>query len=227
VCKEKYRNGDRDCNCILSDQLHSPAWPHSGAACERDRIDSWCHHHSGLSQRKAAEGEAVSVGKGKSNDEGKVFLLDVKPGDRILFGKYSGTEIKIDGEEFLIMREEEVLGILKKKWARLGPTDCAFLLGIPRASRKPICASWAHEALRVAAYRVLIWAGKSGSFRRRIEMAKQILQGQDSRQAILRGVNKLADAVKVRLGPKGRNVVIEKKFGSPTSPRVVWRWPKR
>jgi chaperonin GroEL len=47
-------------------------------------------------------------------------------------------------------------------------------------------------------------------------MAKQILQGEDSRQAILRGVNKLADAVKVTLGPKGRNVVIEKKFGSPT-----------
>ena len=55
-----------------------------------------------------------SVGKGKSNDEGKVFPLDVKAGDSILFGKYSGTEIKIDGEELLIMREEEVLGILKK-----------------------------------------------------------------------------------------------------------------
>ncbi len=56
----------------------------------------------------------ISVGKGKSNDEGKIFPLDVKSGDRVLFGKYSGTEIKIDGEEFLIMREEEVLGILKK-----------------------------------------------------------------------------------------------------------------
>jgi chaperonin GroES len=66
-------------------------------------------------KEKPQEGEVVSVGKGKSNDEGKVFPLDVKPGDRILFGKYSGTEIKIDGEEFLIMREEEVLGILKKK----------------------------------------------------------------------------------------------------------------
>jgi chaperonin GroES len=54
------------------------------------------------------------VGKGKSNDEGKVFPLDVKAGDNILFGKYSGTEIKLDGEEFLIMREEEVLGIVKK-----------------------------------------------------------------------------------------------------------------
>ena len=63
---------------------------------------------------KPQEGEVIAVGKGKSNEEGKVRPLDVKEGDRILFGKYSGTEIKIDGEEFLIMREEEVLGILKK-----------------------------------------------------------------------------------------------------------------
>ena len=66
-------------------------------------------------KEKPQEGLVISVGKGKSNDEGKVFPLDVKAGDRILFGKYSGTEIKIDGEELLIMREEEVLGILKKK----------------------------------------------------------------------------------------------------------------
>jgi|SRR5271166_5991679 len=61
---------------------------------------------------KPMEGEVVSVGKGKINEEGKVRPLDVKDGDRILFGKYSGTEIKIDGEDFIIMREEEVLGIL-------------------------------------------------------------------------------------------------------------------
>jgi chaperonin GroES len=65
-------------------------------------------------KEKPQEGEVIAVGKGKSNDEGKVFPLDVKSGDRVLFGKYSGTEIKIDGEEFLIMREEEVLGIIKK-----------------------------------------------------------------------------------------------------------------
>jgi len=65
-------------------------------------------------KEKPQEGEVLSVGKGKSNDEGKVFPLDVKVGDRVLFGKYSGTEIKIDGEDFLIMREEEILGILKK-----------------------------------------------------------------------------------------------------------------
>lgn len=61
---------------------------------------------------KPQEGEVISVGRGKINEEGKVRPLDVKAGDRILFGKYSGTEIKLDGEEFVIMREEEVLGIL-------------------------------------------------------------------------------------------------------------------
>ena len=56
--------------------------------------------------------EKPQQGKVKSNDEGKVFPLDVKSGDTVLFGKYSGTEIKLDGDDFLIMREEEVLGIL-------------------------------------------------------------------------------------------------------------------
>src|SRR5437868_7238241 len=63
-------------------------------------------------KEKPQEGEVIAVGKGKSNDEGKVFPLDVKEGDRVLFSKYSGSEIKIDGEDFIIMREEEVLGIL-------------------------------------------------------------------------------------------------------------------
>ena len=61
---------------------------------------------------KPQEGEVLSVGRGKSNDEGKVFPLAVKEGDRILFGKYAGTEIKIDNEDYIIMREEEVLGVL-------------------------------------------------------------------------------------------------------------------
>src|SRR5213082_1396230 len=61
---------------------------------------------------KPQEGEVVSTGKGKINEDGKVFPLDVKEGDRVLFGKYAGTEIKIDGEDYLIMKEEEVLGIL-------------------------------------------------------------------------------------------------------------------
>jgi chaperonin GroES len=61
---------------------------------------------------KPQEGEIISVGKGRSNEDGKVFPLAVKEGDHILFGKYAGTEIKINGEDFLIMKEEEVLGVL-------------------------------------------------------------------------------------------------------------------
>ena len=61
---------------------------------------------------KPQEGEVISIGRGKTNDEGKVFPLAVQQGDRILFGKYAGTEIKIDGVDFLIMKEEEVLGVV-------------------------------------------------------------------------------------------------------------------
>jgi len=64
-------------------------------------------------KEKPQEGEVVSVGKGKRLEDGKVIPLDVKAGDRILFGKYSGNDIKIDGQEYLIMREDEVLGILE------------------------------------------------------------------------------------------------------------------
>jgi len=63
-------------------------------------------------KEKPQEGEVISAGKGKINEEGKVRPLDVKEGDRILFGKYAGTEIKLDGEDYIIMREEEVLGII-------------------------------------------------------------------------------------------------------------------
>jgi chaperonin GroES len=69
-------------------------------------------------KEKPQEGEVVSVGKGKISEEGKVRPLDVKDGDRILFGKYSGTEIKLDGEDFIIMREEEVLGVLSGATAK-------------------------------------------------------------------------------------------------------------
>jgi chaperonin GroES len=61
---------------------------------------------------KPDQGEVVAVGKGKVLEDGKLRALDVKVGDRILFGKYSGTEVKIEGEEYLIMREEDVLGII-------------------------------------------------------------------------------------------------------------------
>src|ERR1700685_2877143 len=67
---------------------------------------------------KPQEGEVISIGKGKISEEGKVRPLDVKEGDRILFGKYSGTEIKLDGEDFIIMREEEVLGVISGQPAK-------------------------------------------------------------------------------------------------------------
>lgn len=63
-------------------------------------------------KEKPQEGEVVAVGNGKKLDDGKLQQVDLKVGDRILFGKYSGTEIKLDGEEHLILREDEVLGVL-------------------------------------------------------------------------------------------------------------------
>ena len=65
-------------------------------------------------KEKPQEGKVVAVGKGKRSEKGDIIAPEVKAGDRILFGKYAGTEIKIDGEELLIMREEEVFGILEK-----------------------------------------------------------------------------------------------------------------
>jgi chaperonin GroES len=61
---------------------------------------------------KPVEGELIAVGNGKVNDAGEVRALDVKVGDKVLFGKYSGTEIKIEGQEVLIMREEDILGVI-------------------------------------------------------------------------------------------------------------------
>jgi chaperonin GroES len=64
-------------------------------------------------KEKPAEGKVIAVGDGKRGDDGKLIPLQVKKGDRILFGKYSGTEVKIDGDEYLIMREDDVLGIIQ------------------------------------------------------------------------------------------------------------------
>jgi len=66
-------------------------------------------------KEKPQEGEVVAIGKGKRLEDGNLVPLDVQPGDRILFGKYSGNDIKLDGEEFMIMREDEILGILDRQ----------------------------------------------------------------------------------------------------------------
>jgi chaperonin GroEL len=117
-------------------------------------------------KEKPQEGKVIAVGNGKVTDEGKKIPLDVKAGDKILFGKYSGSEVKIDDKEYLIMREDDVLAILEDGGTRAMP--------------------------------------------------KQLKFAEDARAALLRGVNITAEAVKATLGPKGRNVVIDKKFGSPT-----------
>jgi chaperonin GroES len=65
-------------------------------------------------KEKPMEGKVIAVGKGKLLEDGKVHALDVKAGDRVLFGKYSGTEVKIDGEEHLIMKEDDILGVIEK-----------------------------------------------------------------------------------------------------------------
>jgi chaperonin GroES len=64
-------------------------------------------------KEKPQQGRVVAVGKGRVNDKGDVFPLDVTEGDTVLFGKYAGSEIKLDGNEYLILREEEVLGVLE------------------------------------------------------------------------------------------------------------------
>jgi chaperonin GroES len=69
-------------------------------------------------KEKPAEGEIVAVGAGVRGEDGKIVALDVKAGDRILFGKWSGTEIKLDGEDLIIMKESDVLGIVEKSAAK-------------------------------------------------------------------------------------------------------------
>ncbi|MDX2170065.1 MAG: co-chaperone GroES [Deltaproteobacteria bacterium] len=64
-------------------------------------------------KEKPQEGQVVAVGPGRLDDAGKIITLGVKKGDRVLFGKYSGTEIKLDGEEHIIMREEDILGVIE------------------------------------------------------------------------------------------------------------------
>jgi chaperonin GroES len=71
-------------------------------------------------KEKPQEGEVIAAGNGKKTEDGKISPLDVKAGDRILFGKYSGTEIKIDDNEYLILREDEVLGVIEHAKAAAG-----------------------------------------------------------------------------------------------------------
>ena len=66
----------------------------------------------GSAAEKPSEGEVMAVGSGKPLDNGQIRALEVKVGDRVLFGKYSGTEVKVDGEQYIVMREEDIMGVL-------------------------------------------------------------------------------------------------------------------
>ena len=136
-------------------------------------------------KEKPSEGEIISVGPGARKDSGELIEPSVKAGDRILFGKWSGTEVKIEGEDLLIMKESDILGIIDTAPPRRRPPETA----------EP---SETH-----------VFQGAS------LMGAKIVRFETDARNRMLKGVDILADAVKVTLGPKGRNVVIDKSYGAP------------
>src|ERR1700704_6029656 len=134
-------------------------------------------------KEKPSQGEVLAVGPGGRDEAGKLIPIDLRLGDRVLFGKWSGTEVKIDGEELLIMKESDIMGVIEQA-AQPAP-------------------------LRTALDRSFPYQGEYNM------AAKDVRFGGEARQRMLRGVDILADAVKVTLGPKGRNVVIDKSFGAP------------
>ena len=87
-------------------------------------------------KEKPQEGKVIAVGNGKVNDEGKKVPLDVKAGDKILFGKYSGSEVKVDDKEYLILREEDVLAVLD-----CSPVPTATATRLPTGGRDPCRSS--------------------------------------------------------------------------------------
>ena len=76
------------------------------------------HYHSRHRQRKALTGRVIAVGPGGRDEAGKLIPIDIKVGDRVLFGKWSGTEVKIDGQELLIMKESDIMGIIDEPVAK-------------------------------------------------------------------------------------------------------------
>jgi len=76
------------------------------------RQNRWRHHHSRPAREKPSQGEVLAVGPGGRDEAGKLIPIDLKVGDRVLFGKWSGTEVKIDGQDLLIMKESDIMGVL-------------------------------------------------------------------------------------------------------------------
>src|SRR5207344_1607238 len=95
-------------------EVPSASRPRRGQACRGRRQDQGWHHLPDTAKEKPMEGEIVAVGPGARDEQGTLVPLDVKKGDRILFGKWSGSEIKLDGEELIIMKESDVMGIIDK-----------------------------------------------------------------------------------------------------------------
>ena len=136
-------------------------------------------------KEKPSQGEIIAVGPGGRDEAGKLIPIDLKVGDRVLFGKWSGTEVKIDGEDLLIMKESDILGVLE---GSVASQEESRVITHPRPATQRSHANMA---------------------------AKEVKFSVDARDKMLRGVDILANAVKVTLGPKGRNVVLDKSFGAP------------
>src|SRR5436190_16190610 len=95
-----------------SHEIPSAPRPRRGQAYRCRRQNRWRHHHSGHCQGKPSQGEITAVGPGGRDENGKLIPIDLKAGDRVLFGKWSGTEVKLDGEELLIMKESDIMGVI-------------------------------------------------------------------------------------------------------------------
>ena len=139
-------------------------------------------------KEKPQQGEVIAVGTGARDESGKVNALEVKVGDRVLFGKWSGTEVKIDGEDLLIMKESDILGVLEGE-VRVQGRRLTFRAD--PGSTPPLTQGslrWPRKMLNLVKTRARRCCAASISLPMR---------------------------VKVTLGPKGRNVVLEKSFGAP------------
>ena len=188
------------------------------------RIESETTTASGIvipdnAAEKPDQGEVLAVGPGKKNDKGEVIALNVKVGDRVLFGKYSGQTVKVNGDELLVMKEDDLFAVveiklLRRRRASLGgarnPHVQAKYVPVP-ALRPPSHDTCSlrflseQTVIRLTIFRIS--GAKNGS--------KDVVFGGEARARMVEGVNILANAVKVTLGPKGRNVVLERSFGAP------------
>jgi co-chaperonin GroES (HSP10) len=99
-------------------EVSSASRPRRGHAHRRRRQDRRRDYHSRYREGEPSEGEIIAVGPGGRDENGKLVPIDLKTGDRVLFGKWSGTEVKIDGVDYLIMKESDIMGVLDQSVAR-------------------------------------------------------------------------------------------------------------